>query len=184
MNIERLTEPSTEPVSLEEAKEHLGIIDGERDQWTQQAISEARDYVEQYCGRIWASAHFAVLYEQFAPALELPPGTTGVIGISYLDPDGVEQTIDDAEYVANLRRCTVAPVSSWPSGTDVRIECVVGADASASPPGIVPPSVRAALKLVLGDLFANREASVVGVSRVDNPAVERLLHFYRQGLGV
>lgn len=48
----------------------------------------------------------------------------------------------------------------------------------------VPASVRAALLLVIGDLYENREGAFVGVSRVDNPTVERLLHFYRVGLGV
>lgn len=48
----------------------------------------------------------------------------------------------------------------------------------------VPTSIRAALLLVVGDLYENREGAFVGVSRVDNPTVERLLHFYRVGLGV
>ena len=51
-------------------------------------------------------------------------------------------------------------------------------------PVAVPASIRAALLLVIGDLYENREGAFVGVSRVDNPTVERLLHFYRVGLGV
>lgn len=51
-------------------------------------------------------------------------------------------------------------------------------------PVAVPASVRAALLLITGDLYENREAAFVGVTRVDNPTVERLLHFYRVGLGV
>jgi len=48
----------------------------------------------------------------------------------------------------------------------------------------VPPSVRAAVLLIAADLHENREAQFVGVSVEDNPAVHRLLHFYRIGLGV
>ena len=48
----------------------------------------------------------------------------------------------------------------------------------------VPASVRAALLLVIGDLYENREGAFVGVSRVDNPTVLRLLTPYRVGLGV
>lgn len=48
----------------------------------------------------------------------------------------------------------------------------------------VPGSVRAALLLIIGDLYENREAAYVGVSYAVNPTVERLLHFYRVGLGV
>lgn len=48
----------------------------------------------------------------------------------------------------------------------------------------VPASVKAALLLIVGDLYENREAATVGVTRADNPTTERLLHFYRAGLGV
>lgn len=51
-------------------------------------------------------------------------------------------------------------------------------------PAPVPASVRAALLLIVGDLYENREGAFVGVSRVDNPTVERMLHFHRVGLGV
>lgn len=54
-------------------------------------------------------------------------------------------------------------------------------DASEAP---VPGSVRAAILLIAADLHENREGQFVGVSVADNPTMERLLHFYRVGLGV
>lgn len=48
----------------------------------------------------------------------------------------------------------------------------------------VPFSVRAAILLIIGDLYENREGKFVGVSMTNNPTVENLLHFYRVGLGV
>lgn len=48
----------------------------------------------------------------------------------------------------------------------------------------VPASVRAAMKLIVGDLYENREAKIIGVSVAENPAVESLLHFYRVGMGI
>lgn len=48
----------------------------------------------------------------------------------------------------------------------------------------VPASIRAALLLIVGDLYENREGVVVGTIVAVNPTVERLLHFYRVGLGV
>lgn len=48
----------------------------------------------------------------------------------------------------------------------------------------VPASVRAAILLIVGDLYENREGQIVGATIVDNPAVDRLLHFYRIGLGI
>jgi hypothetical protein len=48
----------------------------------------------------------------------------------------------------------------------------------------LPASVRAAMLLIIGDLFENREAQIVGVSVEDNPTTWRLLHLYRVGLGI
>ncbi|MNN79443.1 Phage gp6-like head-tail connector protein [compost metagenome] len=59
-------------------------------------------------------------------------------------------------------------------------------DETTSPPieVPVPASVRLAVLMVAADLYENREAQIIGVSRVDNPTVARLLNLYRTGLGV
>ncbi|WP_431856608.1 head-tail connector protein [Azospirillum sp.] len=44
----------------------------------------------------------------------------------------------------------------------------------------VPASVKAAVLLLLGDLYAIREASIVGTIHTVNPTVERLLSPYRK----
>ncbi|SDS03303.1 Phage gp6-like head-tail connector protein [Halopseudomonas litoralis] len=49
---------------------------------------------------------------------------------------------------------------------------------------VFPPSVRAAILLIVGDLHENREGIITGTIVARNPTVERLLHFYRVGLGV
>ncbi len=48
----------------------------------------------------------------------------------------------------------------------------------------VPKSIRQAILLLVGDFYENREGQITGMSRSDNPAVERLLHPWRIGLGV
>lgn len=49
---------------------------------------------------------------------------------------------------------------------------------------VFPDSLRAAILLIVGDLHENREGLIVGTSVARNPAVDRLLHFHRIGLGV
>ena len=51
-----------------------------------------------------------------------------------------------------------------------------GADGAEVP---VPPAVKVAILLILGDLYANREASVVGATVAANPTVDRLLWPHR-----
>jgi len=48
----------------------------------------------------------------------------------------------------------------------------------------LPASVKAAMMLIIGDLYAHREGQFVGVSVESNPAVVNMLHFYRVGLGI
>jgi hypothetical protein len=49
---------------------------------------------------------------------------------------------------------------------------------------VFPASVQAAVLLIVGDLYENREAVVTGTIVARNPTVDRLLHMYRVGLGV
>jgi len=54
----------------------------------------------------------------------------------------------------------------------------------AGDPVPLPASVKAAMLLIIGDMYANREARFVGTIQTDNPAVFNMLHFYRIGLGI
>lgn len=49
-------------------------------------------------------------------------------------------------------------------------------------PGPLPGPLRAAVLLLLGDLYANREASITGTIPVENPTVDRLMFPYRRVL--
>jgi hypothetical protein len=44
----------------------------------------------------------------------------------------------------------------------------------------VPAAVKAAILLVLGDLYANREVSVIDATYAENPTLKRLLSSYRR----
>ena len=48
----------------------------------------------------------------------------------------------------------------------------------------VPASVKQALLLIVGDMFENREGQNTQAQYHQNPAVERLLHFYRVEIGI
>lgn len=51
-------------------------------------------------------------------------------------------------------------------------------------PVAIPASVKQAAKLLVGDYYAVREASIIGKAVAENPAVAALLNFYRVGMGV
>lgn len=106
-------------------------------------------------------------------AIHLPlPPLQSVASIAYVDPDGADQTLDPAAYVVldgALAQVRPAPLTSWPptqcdNARAVTITFVAGyGDAAAD----VPRPISAAMKLLVGHWYRNREA-VVGVDARDS----------------
>jgi len=55
---------------------------------------------------------------------------------------------------------------------------------SGSPSLPVPEPVRQAIKMIVGDLYENRESATTGATVSVNPTTERLLYPYRLQIGV
>lgn len=123
-----------------------------------------------------------------AEPIRLPkPNLMSVASVKYLDPSGAQQTLSPAVYTANTDELpgtiSLANGQSWPSALYLRNSIVIqydagyGADATT-----VPPSIVAGAKLLLADIYVNREASVDGLRANVNPVVEALLgpYVYRE----
>jgi hypothetical protein len=112
--------------------------------------------------------------------LPLPP-LVSVTSIHYVDPDGADQLLAADQYtVLEGPVSAVEPAYglSWPStraqARAVTITYVAGYGAATDVPG----PILAAAKLMVGDLYANREAVVIKDSRVtliETPTTSRLL---------
>lgn len=169
------------PVTRTEAKNHCrvdgtaddGLIDG--------LIAAATDYVVQYTGRSLGSQTLRQTLDEFADSMELPRGPVqSVSNIKYDDADGVEQTLSEDVYQANLTSDPAWIVrssdQSWPATLDavntVRITYVAGYST-------VPASIKQAILLLIGDWYDGRSNTVAGqVSQMPH-AVEALLCNYR-----
>lgn len=109
----------------------------------------------------------------FPPVVEL-------VSVSYLDSGDVEQMADLDDFEL-LGRDLVAKGSTWPwAGGSSRREAVrIRYRAGYED---LPPAIRAALLLMVGDLYGARESFAVGVSATAVPmstTVEALLQPYR-----
>lgn len=185
----RLTDPAAEPVTLEQAKAHLRVDVDTDDDLISAMISAARDHVEQYCHRVFARSTWAVSLDYFPPggdAIEIPESTASVDAITYYDGSGDAQSYGLTDLQVDTVRNEIRPVAggAWPWGSRVKIEVTAGPNTGASPPVLPAPSVVAAIKLVLGDLYENREGGAIGVSYSMNPTVKALLAQHRHGLGM
>jgi uncharacterized phiE125 gp8 family phage protein len=186
-------EPEVEPVSLADAKTHLRVDGTDDDTLIETLIAAARLHVEQATNRALVSQTWEMRLDRFpscsAVAIELPrPPLQSVAQFAYVGPAGAELSLTVADYFVSApvgpapTPGTIQPGygQTWPADARdqkhaVRIRFVAGyGDAAA-----VPAPLKAALLLVLGDLYQNREAQIVGTSVSDNATVKRLVDPFR-----
>lgn len=194
MGIELVTDATDEPISLELAWAHLSI-DAEGsppesafDLWLEQVgIPAARASCEDFLGVSLAPKTYCLTLDGFpAGAIEMRwPPVTSIDSVVYVDTDHTEQTMDVSEYTldSSLVVPWLIPADGWPSTASVanavRITFKSGYDAAT-----VPPQIKAAMLLMLGHLFKNREA-ITDKQTFEMPfGIENLLRPRRVKLGM
>lgn len=173
MALTLVTAPAVEPVSLQEAKDHLRI-DGDADNAVIDAlIYAAREAIENATGRALIQQTWDLKLDSFGDcdyyregAIWLPkPPVTSITSISYVDTAGATQTWSSSEYQTDLpsgphaMRARVLPAYgySWPStrcqmnAVTIRFVCGYG-----TTPESVPSLLPVAMKLLIGHWYENR----------------------------
>jgi uncharacterized phiE125 gp8 family phage protein len=190
MALTLVTPPSIEPISTADAKAHLRVDSSADDALIDGLVAAARLICENICQRSFIETTWLLTLDHFPPtcygdstrSLERQySGRNGVIvfpwaqptavdSVKYIDINGVQQTVPTSDYIFDGRslkgRLTPAYAKTWAPTRSiinaVEIQFKAGFGTSASD---VPQSVTAAIKLVLGVLYANREAIVSGSSK-------------------
>jgi uncharacterized phiE125 gp8 family phage protein len=169
-----------EPVSLEEIRAHLDVTRDDQDDMLTGMIIAAREWVENYTGLILTRREVTEVTPSFcglrtinAWPLPIAPGTT----IRYVDGAGVEQVLTGFSIIAWTRPASILPSSgtSWPSGGPVAVTFLAG----YADPADVPYSLKAAIMLMVGNLYEQRSDQAIGVSVQSTGAIENLCHPYR-----
>lgn len=117
--------------------------------------------------------------------IELPkPRLQSVDYIRYLDEGGVEQTLDESQYVVDPYSepgvVTPAPGTYWPVTQNVMNSVRIGFTAGYGAATDVPDGIKAWIKLRVATLYANREeVAVLSRGKVEMlPYVDNLLDDY------
>lgn len=180
-----VTPPDPEAlVTLLEAQDHLRVVDGDEDELILGYIASASAWIDGYqgwVGRCFAPQVLELRSHVFSGIGRLPIGPVAEIeSLKYIDVDGVEQTVDAALYSHFADRLDLATGARWPQlrgdPGGVRVRFKAGSE-------IIPPPVKQAVLLLVGQWFRNRMAvSTTGVnsnlSEVPN-GVKALLGPYR-----
>jgi uncharacterized phiE125 gp8 family phage protein len=189
-SLTEVTAPSTEPLSTAEAKLHLRVDIDDDDTIIARLITAARRKVEQYTRHALITQTWRMNmsgWPEDGDAFKVPlPPLQSVSSIKYKDTDGDESTWDSGEYIVDTDptpgKVVLAHGESWPSTalyptSPIAVTFVAGfGDASTD----VPEDILAAMLLLIGHLYENREATVgVGNIQVLPLGVQSLLWDYR-----
>lgn len=178
-----VTPPTTDILTLPEAKAHLRVTNTAEDALITDLIAAARQRIEEWTKRSLPPQTWRLGLDRFPrgrePIVVPRPPLTVVNSVKYDDSDGVEQTlagfVADAETRLESGRIVPAFEDLWPVTRTfinaVRVEFVAGFAA-----GEVPAEIKQAALLLVGNYFKNREQSVLGSSATNLPqGVEALL---------
>jgi len=179
------TQPASEPVSLQEALEHLRWeLDTEHD-LIERLIKSAREYVEQQIQRLIIQRTLIGYADCFEDRMELKPDLVSVASVKYQDATDTQQTLDSSVYKVNPHKLVgefkLKSGQSWPSTFNddlvVEVEFTAG---MATNNEDASHDIKAAILLIVGTLFENRESIVAGISVEEMPlSVNMLLEPYR-----
>lgn len=179
---------ASEPVSLADAKAHLRVDGADEDSVITALIEAAREQCEEYLRRTILDSIIQLRLDYFhAERFCLPRGPVRSIeSVSYLDTDGVNTALDQSTYTLltgrELDEITLGYGKTWPATLTqpgaVTIDYAAGMalnDGTGAPAPVVH-----AIKLLVGHLFENREAVIVGTSTSELPmGVKSLLNPFR-----
>jgi uncharacterized phiE125 gp8 family phage protein len=198
-----ITAPSQTPITLADAKAHLRRDDSDEDTLISALILAATAHVEgrtgytgrALCPQTW-DFHLSEFPSDPSRVIEIPlPPLIAVDSITYLDRDGAEQTLATTVYEVNTATAPggigLKQSQTWPETRQawnaVKIRFQAGYVAFDESPtdfkGTDIPVFRAAILLVLADLYENRSKG--GTEKYEvNPTVKALLYPLRVNIGL
>lgn len=181
-----VVKPIIEPLSLAEIKSHLRVDDSSDDEMLSTIIQVAREQVEDITRRALLTSTWDFVLQEWPVEnyIKLPYGNLqSVTSVKWKDTDGTETTLTaGTDYLVetngeNVGRVVLPYGESWPSDTlypsnPITVRYVCGWTAAS----LIPAKIRAACKLIAGDIYQNREGKILtGQSYQENKAVMALL---------
>jgi uncharacterized phiE125 gp8 family phage protein len=178
MNPIRITNPA-EPITLDQAKQHLRVTWSNEDALIELYIKAARESCEDRLDCTLVETGWRLTLDAFPDAIMLRRGPlVSVDAIRYMDTSGVLQTLAPQDYTVDTASTPgyVVPAygKAWPDTRNqvnaVEVEYKAGRGA--------PGALKAWILLAIGDMYANREGSTDKPTVAHNFA-DRLLDPYR-----
>lgn len=196
-NVWTISEPSSELITLEEARLHLKL-DAEGsplahpdDALVEALITAARQSAENFMNAPVGECVRELRLSNFASEIAIPDRVVSITAVTYIDTNGSTQVVDSGDY--ELAGTPAAPIlrpvydGEWPTDIRdqddaVRIRYTTGY--STGSPNTLPAAIKAAMLLTIGHLYANRQAVAEKPAYELPLGVMSLLQPYRRQMGV
>jgi uncharacterized phiE125 gp8 family phage protein len=168
-NPELTVAATTEPVSLEDAKDHLRVFNTKQDTLIQRQIRLARFYAEAVSGKQFINATWILYLDRFPAIIRPPlPPLSSVTTLKYYDTGNSLTTLtENTDFTVDSKSepARIEPEYnlSWPSTRDrfnaIELTYVAGYGTEGSD---VPESYIQAMMLLLANWYEVREPIIVG----------------------
>lgn len=162
----RTVEPTAEPLSVSEALTHLRVDDDESIDYVSSLIRTVRMQAENRTERTLMPSTWTLRLDAFpvchAGLIELrQPPVTAVTSVTYIDADGVTQTVPTADYVLDpfSEPGRLLPVDKWPVADSRPGAVTVVYTAGYANAAAVPAPIKHWMLLALTDLYELRQRS-------------------------
>jgi uncharacterized phiE125 gp8 family phage protein len=164
--LKSITEPTEEPITLDEAKQHLRVDIDDDDTYIMGLIIAARMIAEERTNRALITQTWDMIIDDFpmGDTIKLrKPCLQSVESVNYTDSSGIEHIMPDTDYVVDTNsvpgRVFLGFAKIWPvvvlqPAASVRIRFTAGYGDTAD---AVPQGLKNAMLLLIGNWYANRE---------------------------
>lgn len=181
--------PVTEPVSLAEAKAHLRVTFADDDGLIASLITAARQWIEEQTYRQLVTATWDLVLDGFPSGdkpIRVPRAPLQTVSaITYTDTAGDTQTLATSLYAVTATRqpALIRPAYGqvWPEALDAPDTVTVRFTAGYGTAAAVPDLLKAAVKLLVGQLYEFREPVVTASVNEVPIGVQRILAIYDLG---
>lgn len=187
--LKTVTKPANLPTTVANAKLHCRVTNSAEDDYIEALIEAARDWAETFTRRSFIKTTYKMSLDSFPTCPFYLPRSPliSVDSIKYIDSDGTEQTVDPSVYGVDDTDAIPARVflkseQSWPDDVLDQLSSVSVTFSSgyAEETADVPKGIVAAINLLVGHWYENREEVITGMTANKVPGtVERLLWSYR-----
>jgi len=161
---------AAEPITLEQAKQHLRVVYDDEDSYISGLIVAAREMAEGKLNRTIKQRVRESAFCNWTNIVLRKPPFVSVESLSYIDSSGEEQYLEDYAVRSRSEPARIAlPYGFSAPSVQPSDEAIVVRYVAGYPEGQVPQPIIQWMLLVIGTMYENRETMSAGVSVTSIP---------------